>query len=141
MLWLMELSERLRRVRVACGEWDRILGESVTVKHGITGVLLDPPYSSEEHDVTYSADSGDVATKVRDWAIANGDNPALRIALCGYDGEHPMPKNWEPLAWKARGGYGSQAQGRGRDNAKRERVWFSPHCLRPMSLFSQDEVA
>jgi len=135
LLWIMELSERLRRVRVACGEWDRVLGESVTVKHGITGVLLDPPYSSEEHDVTYSADSGDVATKVREWAIANGGNPALRIALCGYEGEHPMPDTWEAMAWKARGGYGSQAQGRGRENAKRERVWFSPHCIKPMRLF------
>lgn len=141
MLWLMELSDRLRRVRVACGEWDRVLGESVTVKHGITGVLLDPPYSSEEHDVTYSADSGDVSTKVREWAIANGDNPGLRIALCGYEGEHAMPDTWEALAWKAKGGYGSQAQGRGRENAKRERVWFSPHCRRPMSLFNQEATA
>ena len=138
MLWLMELSDRLRRVRVACGEWDRVLGESVTVKHGVTGVLLDPPYSSGEHDVTYSADSGDVATRVREWAIANGDNPGLRIALCGYDGEHAMPETWEAFAWKAQGGYGSQGKGRGRDNAARERVWFSPHCLRPMSLFNQE---
>ena len=140
MLWMMDLSDRLRRVRVACGEWDRVLGESVTIKHGVTGVLLDPPYSFAEHDVTYSADSGDVATGVREWAIANGDNPDLRIALCGYEGEHAMPETWEAMAWKARGGYGSQANGRGRENAGRERVWFSPHCLRPMSLFNQPEA-
>lgn len=137
MLWIIELSERLRRVRVACGEWDRVLGESVTVKHGITGVFLDPPYSSKEHDVTYSATSGDVGQKVHEWAIANGDNPALRIALCGYDGEHEMPASWEVLAWKAKGGYGSQGKGRGRENSGRERIWFSPHCLRPMDLFAE----
>lgn len=129
------LAERLRDVRIACGEWDRVLGDSVTIKHGVTGVFLDPPYSADEHDVTYSADS-DVAAQVREWAIANGENPALRIALCGYEGEHAMPEAWEVVAWKTRGGYGSQGDGRGRANAGRERVWFSPHCVPPPTLFS-----
>jgi hypothetical protein len=38
----------------------------------------------------------------------------------------------ECVAWKARGGYGSQrsiANRKGVDNATRERIWFSPHCL------------
>lgn len=122
------LSARLRDVRVACGEWDRVLGDSVTIKHGITGVFLDPPYSADEHGVKYSADS-DVAAQVREWALANGDNPLLRIALCGYSGEHEMP-GWTEIAWKARGGYGSQGDGRGRANAKRETIWFSKHCLK-----------
>ena len=39
-------------------------------------------------------------------------------------------------AWKARGGYGSQSDGRGRENAARERIWFSPGCLKAPSLFS-----
>jgi len=45
--WMDALSERLRRVRVACGNWDRILGGAVTTGNGITAVFLDPPYSSE----------------------------------------------------------------------------------------------
>lgn len=134
--YFSRLSGRLRDVRVACGEWDRVLGDSVTVKHGTTGVFLDPPYSADEHDVTYSA-SSDVAAEVRKWAIENGDNPDLRLALCGYDGEHAMPDSWECLAWKARGGYGSQGDGRGRSNAGRERIWFSPHCLR-YGLFAEE---
>ena len=39
---------------------------------------------------------------------------------------------------KANGGYGSQSNGRGRENAGRETIWFSPHCLKPgrqMTLF------
>ena len=40
-----------------------------------------------------------------------------------------MPDGWKPLRWKAAGGYGSQGAGRGRENAAREVVWFSPHCL------------
>lgn len=48
------------------------------------------------------------ADEVRDWAIANGDNPKLRIALFGYEEEHAatMPASWECLAWKARSGFG-----------------------------------
>ena len=124
------LSERLRKVRVACGEWDRVLGYSVTINQGVTGVLLDPPYDSEEHSITYSAETAGVSARVREWAIANGDNPLYRIALCGYDGEHPMPASWECVAWKASGGYGSQGDGDGRKNSQRERIWFSPHCLK-----------
>ena len=122
------LATRLARVRVACGEWDRVLGESVTIKHGVTGVLLDPPYADDEHTVNYSA-GGDVAAAVHDWAVANGENPLLRIALCGYEGTFTMPPGWSAVEWKARGGYGSQGNGAGRDNSRRERVWFSPHCL------------
>jgi hypothetical protein len=105
------------------------MGESVTSKHGTTGVFLDPPYSSDEHAIEYSAKAGNVASEVREWALANGDNPALRIALCGYEGEHEMPAEWTEVEWKSKGGYGSQGAGRGRDNAARERIWFSPHCL------------
>lgn len=130
--WFDQLSERLRRVRVACGEWDRVLSDSVTVKHGMTAVMLDPPYDAGEHDVDYSAGgSGNVSSSVREWAIANGDNPLLRIALCGYESEHAMPESWECVAWKAAGGYGSQSNGRGRENPNRERIWFSPACLKP----------
>lgn len=132
------LSVRLRDVRVCCGEWDRTLGDSVTIKHGASGVFLDPPYSADEHDVTYSADS-DVSGAVREWAIANGDKPELRVALCGYEGEHAMPDSWECVAWKNRGGYGSQSDGRGRENASRERIWFSPHCLR-LGLFAEQSA-
>lgn len=66
---------------------------------------------------------------VRQWAIENGQNPLLRIALCGYDFE--MPDGWTLINWKAHGGYGSQGQGRGRDNARREIVAFSPFCIDP----------
>lgn len=36
---------------------------------------------------------------------------------------------WECVAWKARGGYGSQAANGDNANPERERIWFSPHCL------------
>jgi len=39
-----------------------------------------------------------------------------------------MPETWECVAWKAHGGYDSQ--GKDYQNKYRERIWFSPHCLK-----------
>lgn len=133
--WFEALQNRLRRVRVCCGDWTRVCGPSVTVKNGLTGVFLDPPYSAEagRDNNLYNHESGDVAHDAREWAIANGDNPLMRIALCGYEGEHVMPGDWECVAWKAQGGYGSQRKTGDNENAKRERIWFSPNCLKVAS--------
>ena len=142
--WFRDLSDRLRDVRVACGDWKRVMGESVTTNHGLTAVFLDPPYADTAKRCSdlYACDSLSVAHQVREWAVANGDNPKLRIALCGYEGEHAMPEDWECMAWKAKGGYQSQGNA-SVENSKRERIWFSPHCLKaetePSTMF-QDAV-
>lgn len=131
--WMQALATRLRRVRVASGDWSRVCGPSITCKHGLTGVFLDPPYSAaagRDNDL-YRVEDDSVAHDVREWALANGDNPLMRIALCGYESEHAMPDTWETVAWKACGGYGVQGNGNGLANAHRERIWFSPHCLKP----------
>jgi DNA adenine methylase len=129
--WMQALADRLRHVRVACGDWTRVSGPSVTSKHGLTAILLDPPYSDAEREGgLYATDSGTIAAAVRVWAIENGRNPQLRIALCGYVGEHDMPRGWTMVPWKARGGYGSQGTGRGRANSAREVIWFSRSCLK-----------
>ena len=121
-----ELSVRLRKVRVCCGNWDRVLGDSVTWRNGATGVFLDPPYAEGAEVYTEGAR---ISSDVREWAISNGNNPFLRIALCGYEGEHVMPDDWECVPWKANGGYAGQSKQHDNPNAKRERIWFSPHCL------------
>lgn len=137
------LASRLRGVRVTCGDWSRIVTPSVTTRHGVTGVLLDPPYDEAEHAIRYSAGTGNVSTQVREWAVEHGNDPLFRIALCGYDGEHNMPGTWECVAWKAAGGYGSQGEGAGRANARRERIWFSPHCAGSVNrrLFAVETAA
>lgn len=129
--WFAALSNRLRRVRVACGDWSRVCGPSVTIHNGLTGVFLDPPYTAEAgRDMAlYATDSGTVGHDVAAWCRANEANPLLRIALCGYEGEYEMP-GWECVPWKAKGGYGSQGETTGRANAHRERIWFSPGCQR-----------
>ncbi|MCP3065299.1 DNA adenine methylase [Myxococcus sp. K38C18041901] len=131
LAWMQALAERLRHVRVCCGDWSRVLSPNVTERIGVTGVLLDPPYSdaADRDPSIYAEEDLQVAHRVREWALANGDNPRLRIALCGYEGEHGMPASWRCVAWKAPGGY---AAARGNhENALRERIWLSPHCLAP----------
>ena len=128
--WFQALANRLQRVRVCSGDWSRVCGPSVTFKHGLTGVFLDPPYAdtADRHDDLYREDSLNVAHAVRDWAVENGDNKLLRIALCGYEGEHDMPSSWSVHEWSAGSGFGGQAEER-TENGKRERIWFSPACL------------
>ena len=134
--YMAALQARLRRVRVCCGDWRRVLTPAVTSYIGLTGVFLDPPYSQQERSICYAHDN-DVAADVRTWALAHGDDPVFRIALCGYEGEHEMPDSWECVRWKAGGGYGRSS--RGRANRHRERIWFSPHCLRPRDGLQFDE--
>lgn len=130
--WFRELQVRLRRVRVACGDWKRVLGNSVLGKGKNVGgrrpcaVFLDPPYSFELRDpYLYAEDDGKISEQVREWALEHGDDPDLRIALCGYDGEHAMPASWRCHEWKAARGYAAKDN----ENRAKERIWFSPHCL------------
>lgn len=128
--WFGALRERLRSVRVCCGDWSRVVTPTVLRNSGVTGVVLDPPYSHDERDPDlYACEDEDVAASCREWAIAHGSDPALRIVLCGYDREHSMPRGWRSVEWKATGGYGNQRKEGTNDNAKRERLWLSPHCL------------
>jgi hypothetical protein len=136
--WMLVLSDRLRRVRVCCGDWSRVCGPAVFLpvtpdRFINVGVFLDPPYADTagRTEGLYSEDSQTVAHKVREWAIEWGEDPRLRIALCGYEGEHAMPESWDKVEWKATGGYGSSSRTGDNANAKRERIWFSPHCLHP----------
>lgn len=130
---MARLADRLRRVQVACGDWSRICGPAITThRYRLTGVFLDPPY---DHRVNRNGNlyrvEMSVTSDVRRWAIEHGDDPRMRIALCGYDDEHTMPDNWTVYRWSAVGGYGSR--GTDRINRHRETIWFSPHCVSPGS--------
>lgn len=115
------LTKRLERVNVLCGDWARLVTPSSIPKSGVTGVFLDPPYTGKSGRLKrlYAKDDLAVGDQVRDWAVENGDNPKLRIALCGYDGEYRMPRSWKVFEWKSQGSR----------SGHKERIWFSPHCL------------
>jgi hypothetical protein len=62
----------------------------------------------------------------------------MRIALCGYKGEYEMPDDWECVSWKAHGF--AMGQGNGRENSKKERIWFSPHCVKLTTKLVQRDL-
>jgi len=123
------LSARLRRVRVACGDWSRVTGDSVTWRHGTTGVFLDPPYAEGAQQYAAGGTGTSLSADVRAWAIEAGKRRDMRVVLAGLDGEHDMPREWRVVEWKARGGYGSQRTDGENINRHRERLWLSPACL------------
>ena len=139
--YMHALAARLRGVRVACGDWQRICGDCVTWRHGTTAVFLDPPYAEGAQQYAAGGTGTGLSADVRAWAIEHGDDPRFRIVLCGYEGEHAMPKGWRAVAWKARGGYGGQRKDGVNENAARERLWLSPFCVeqppKQRSLFEE----
>lgn len=130
-----KLQTRLRRVRVACGDWSRIVTPGIThASKGlgdkdITGIFLDPPYEASVRDKVYKEDK-DIFKQVCQWAIDNGDNERMRIVLCGYEGDHGIPDTWQTFSWKTGGGMSALGNSRGKDNASKEVIYFSPHCLK-----------
>ena len=127
---LAPLAERLRDVRVASGDWARVCADSVTDGRGqTTAVFLDPPYANAGRSAVYTHDCGSVAETCRAWAIEAGKRDTMRICLAGYADEHDMPGDWTAYRWKANGGFSGQGDGQGRENAAKETLWFSPHCL------------
>ena len=129
MEWFGKLNERLRDVRVTCGDWSRVVKDSVTTRHGLTGLFLDPPYTLGEMDYAVGGVGGDLATEVRDWCAANGDNNLLRIVLCGHAGEHDalLAHGWNIRTWTARKGYAQSDEAKA--NSASETIWCSPHCV------------
>jgi DNA adenine methylase len=132
-IYLNELAARLRGVRVCCGDWSRVVTRGALTYGTTTGVFLDPPYLGDVRTADlYAVDDHTIATEVRDWAIANGDNPGLRIILAGYEPEHVdhIPPTWRMVSYSASKAYGSSAGGGDNDtNRHLERLWFSPHCI------------
>jgi len=88
----------------------------------------DPPYGVEDRYELYTKDSRSVSKEVYEWARENENDPLLRIAVCGYAGEHEFPETWSVLKWRSHGFVGKTGS-RGRENRDRERVWFSSACV------------
>ena len=127
--WFQRLKAALRDTRVTCGDWTRVVKDSVTTRHGLTGVFLDPPYTAGAMDYTAKGTGGALADDVRAWCVANGANPLLRIVLCGHAGEHDelLAHGWKTREWKARKGYALTVDAKA--NAASETIWCSPHCV------------
>jgi site-specific DNA-adenine methylase len=126
--WFGLLHDRLRNVRVACGDWSRVLKDSVTTRHGLTGVFLDPPYTKGAMDYSAGGVGGALADEVRVWCHKNGANKTLRIVLCGHKGEHDslLADGWHLRTWTARKGYALTDEAV--ENSASETLWCSQAC-------------
>jgi len=120
---ILALSERLQRVSIAHGDWTRLVTDSALGLHntGTTpaALYLDPPYPDEAID--YGA-GPDVARQVAEWCREHGDDPRLRIVLCGHVDDYELP-GWRAVNWGGSRGWGRRRRG------ENECVWLSPHCL------------
>ena len=122
------IAHRLASVRIACGDWQRVVQPSVhragTGGDGTRAIFLDPPYATSGD--LYAASSDGIAEAAREWCMTAPDT--LRIILCGYDNEHDtlLGRGWTVQEGKAgRGaGYSTNAA-----NGRRERLWMSPACI------------
>lgn len=127
--WMRTLSQRLRRVRIACGSWGRVLTPTVTTGHGLTAVFLDPPYTAGNMDYSAGGMGLGVADEVRAWCLEHGSRRDLRVAICGHGSEHSAleAEGWSRYEWR-------QHSSRARTDDALERrasetVWFSPACI------------
>ncbi|MGV8847033.1 DNA adenine methylase [Tessaracoccus sp.] len=137
------LTNRLRRVRVACGDWTRVLRNAAQPAAGhITGVFLDPPYSPElrRGDLYAVGDRPEdrdnaVHNQARAWALEHGALTNYRVAYATYsepvENQLFINANWTPVHWTASGGYGLHGDNRALANRDLELIWFSPACLDP----------
>jgi len=131
LVWFDQLQERLRRVRIVSGDWSRVVtdgalgfGANVGGRHPCA-VFLDPEYKDGDAGC-YAEHTEGIWQAVGEWAREHGDDPRLRIALCGYEGNYDLP-GWTEYSWKPGGGYHKRGT-KAFDNRQRERIWFSPHC-------------
>jgi site-specific DNA-adenine methylase len=139
--WFRSLSERLRYVRVVCGDWSRVCGGNWQAKNWKTcGIFFDPPYSdiAKRNEKIYGKyDSLSVAHDVREWAKKRGADPRYRIVLAGYYEEHEdlLKHGWSIYRWSTPGGYSKTARNKNivnsdEANRHKETLFMSPHCLR-----------
>jgi site-specific DNA-adenine methylase len=128
--WFRELHVRMRDVRVTSGDWARVVTDSVTVLHGLTAVFLDPPYTLGDMQYAAGGCGGELVRDVQAWCATTGQNPKLRIVLCGHAGEHDalLAHGWHTRVWKASSGYKKPKEGEV-SLYKTETLWCSPYCI------------
>ena len=134
--YFAEIAARLRDVRVCCGDWSRVVTRGALSCGSSVGVFLDPPYLGDVRTADlYAVDDHSIANDVREWCLANGGDPRLRIVLAGYDDEHDhlIPDTWTRHRYSANVAYQTSDNkgGSNATNRHKEVLWMSPHCVAP----------
>lgn len=149
LVWFNYLSNRLRHTRILNGNWIRVCkkgaAETLVVREGkgVVGFFLDPPYGDvgRATNLYGKTESLSVAEKVQQWCIENGNNEKYRIVYAGFDveGKDLEEAGWRVIEWfkpgGLKGGMGNtkkdKKEGEAGHQQHRERLWLSPHCLKP----------
>jgi site-specific DNA-adenine methylase len=137
--YMQTLANRLHKVRITCGTWQRITQPSAiraTLTNPHIGVLLDPPYTTSGDlyaTTNTTTNHATIANNVRDWATQNEHR--YRIILCGYNNDHDelLTHGWRKDLGPRNGGYSG--------DSRRERLWFSPLCIEHQSTLFDFEDA
>ena len=128
--WLTALAGRLQRVIVLNRDWrsavtPSVLAQTPTGPKPPVGILLDPPYLTEERSSeVYGSDmdgsSSAVAADAWKWAQEHGDR--YRIAYCAHEGDVEVPDGWDVVTETFSGIRDADRRKR------RDMVLFSPAC-------------
>lgn len=127
--FIQALAHRLQGVHAMCGDWRRALSKVILSQGKVIGVFFDPPYAMKTGRAAgiYNNEMQSTAA-VQEWCLEHGVNPRMRIVLAGFDGEYQLP-GWSTHRLKKRVGMARTDAARQRQET--ERLWVSPHCLRP----------
>jgi len=133
--YLGELAARLRRVRVCCGDWARVVTDGAMSAGSTVGVFLDPPYLGAVRGKNlYRTDDHNISNAVRQWCLDRQDDPRIKIVLAGYSDEHDhlIPQTWRRHRYSTGSSYTSSASSKTKTgnaaNRHKEVLWFSPSC-------------
>lgn len=141
-IWFRQLQERLRFVRVVCGDWTRVCGGNWQEKLGTVGIFFDPPYGVKDRaQDLYHQESTTVSLEVEKWCLERGRRNKYRIVCAGYEGEYLSLKEngWQVFNWKAQAGYSNISKnGNVNENRKLERLFVSPNCLGQQVIFNEN---
>jgi DNA adenine methylase len=127
--WFTALHLRLKKVKVVCGDWSRVVTPTaLRTAGGPRGVLFDPPYTKGNQQYSAGGTGSPLASGVRGWCKEHSLDPGLRIVLCGRGEEHQELEalGWKVVPWSAKGGYALEET---KDLRHSEKLWLSPHCL------------
>lgn len=79
--YMRALQNRLRDVRVCCGDWKRVVTDGALSNGSNIGIFLDPPYVQEGRDAVYNHETTEnLHEDIIMWCKTHENNPRIKIA-------------------------------------------------------------
>lgn len=130
---IFEVSAKLKKTRITCGDWRRVLTNCNFLDVVPAGIFLDPPYSTNDHNYSNAYyHNGNPFNDCVAWCKENGRDRRFRIALSGYATNETsglQDLGWTVYNWDTKGRMNNRSNASdGSLNSSKERIWFSPTC-------------